>query len=153
LTFETPEASAPTGSDDPSSESATGTETDRADTAPVTLAQVARVFRRWLYINDLGLLYAGVGTIAANYSPGDPTWLMLVGPSSGGKTEVITAMGGLPHVRCTSTLTESALLSGTAKKDKAKSAKGGLLREIGDFGILALKDFTSILSMNRDTRA
>jgi predicted transcriptional regulator len=49
-----------------------------------------------------------------------------------------------------STLTEAALLSGTAKKDRAADAKGGLLREIGEFGILVLKDLTSILSMNRD---
>ncbi|MCA1702022.1 MAG: hypothetical protein LC808_01615, partial [Actinobacteria bacterium] len=39
------------------------------------------------------------------------------------------------------------------KKQMAAGSKGGLLREIGRFGILALKDFTSILSMHRDKRA
>ena len=51
------------------------------------------------------------------------------------------------------TLTEPALLSGTPKKDTSRSAKGGLLREIGEFGILLAKDFTSILSMHRESRA
>jgi len=38
------------------------------------------------------------------------------------------------------------------KKDKAPDAKGGLLREIDDFGIVSLKDFGGILSMNRDSQ-
>jgi len=42
------------------------------------------------------------------------------------------------------------LLSGTPTKEKAADARGGLLREIGAFGYLVLKDFTSILSMHRD---
>ncbi len=44
-------------------------------------------------------------------------------------------------------------LSATSRKETAKDATGGLLRSIGDRGILVLKDFTSILSMNRDQRA
>src|SRR5215471_17973963 len=52
-----------------------------------------------------------------------------------------------------STLTsDAALLSGTPKKSKSKNATGGLLRKIGERGILAIKDVTSILSMNRDLR-
>jgi hypothetical protein len=49
-------------------------------------------------------------------------------------------------------LTEAALLSGTSKKESAAGAKGGLLREIGDFGIVLCKDFGSVLSMHRDAR-
>jgi hypothetical protein len=124
-----------------------------AAAAPMTLAQVVRVFRRWLYLPDRGPLYAVLGTVAANQMDGDPVWLMLVGASSGGKTEILNAVTGLPHVHAAATLTEGALLSGTSRKDKDKTAKGGLLREIGAFGILCLKDFTSILSMNRDPRA
>jgi hypothetical protein len=48
---------------------------------------------------------------------------------------------------------EAALLSGTAEKERAKDATGGLLRKVGDRGLLVIKDVTSILSMNRDTRA
>ena len=50
------------------------------------------------------------------------------------------------------TLTEGALLSGTSKRETAARARGGRLREIGDFGILLVKDFGSILSLNKDTR-
>src|SRR5262249_4594099 len=38
-------------------------------------------------------------------------------------------------------------------KERAKGATGGLLREVKDTGVLIVKDVTSILSMNRDTRA
>jgi hypothetical protein len=34
-----------------------------------------------------------------------------------------------------------------------KGATGGLLRQIGSFGVLLVKDFTSVLAMNRDARA
>jgi hypothetical protein len=120
---------------------------------PVTLAQVVATFQQWLYLEDLGPVYAALAAVAANRMAGDPVWLMIVGASSGGKTEIINAITKEPDVHPAATLTEAALLSGTPKRDKAAGAKGGLLRQIGDFGILAVKDFTSILSMNRDPRA
>jgi hypothetical protein len=58
-----------------------------------------------------------------------------------------------PHVLFRSTLTgEAALLSGVAQKDRAPGATGGLLREIGERGMLVLKDFTTILAMHPDKR-
>lgn len=59
----------------------------------------------------------------------------------------------LPGVHLAATLTEPALLSGTPKRQTASNSKGGLLRVIGDHGILLFKDFGSILSMHRDARS
>jgi hypothetical protein len=54
----------------------------------------------------------------------------------------------------TSTIaSEGALLSATPAKSRSKTATGGLLRKIGDRGVLVLKDVTSILSMDRNVRA
>src|SRR5699024_7444806 len=47
---------------------------------------------------------------------------------------------------------EGALLSATSEKERSNGASGGLLRELGDDGILLLKDVTSILSMSGDRR-
>ena len=53
----------------------------------------------------------------------------------------------------TSTITsEGALLSATAKRQQTKDATGGLLAKLGARGLLVVKDFTSIISMNREVR-
>lgn len=117
------------------------------------LAQVVETCQRWLHLPDPGSLYALLGTIAANRLEGDPVWLLLVGPPGGGKSELLNALSGLEDVHPTATLTEAALLSGTSKREHSKDAKGGLLRTIGNFGIIVAKDFGSVLSMNRDARS
>jgi hypothetical protein len=120
---------------------------------PYSLAGVVEAHRRWLYLPDAGALEALLATVAANRLSGDPLWLLLVGPSSGGKTALLSSIATLEDVHPAATFTEAALLSGTSPKERAKEARGGLLRVIGDFGIIVCKDFGSILSMNRDARA
>ncbi len=120
---------------------------------PRPLADVVKTFRRWLHLNDPAPVYAIAGTIVANRAAGDPVWLLIVSAPSTGKTELLSAAAGLPYVRSVATLTASALLSGTGKRERTKDATGGVLRQIGDFGILLAKDFTSVLAQNRDTRA
>lgn len=117
------------------------------------LEQTIKVFRKWLHMPDPSPLLATAGCIAANRIAGDPVWLLVVGPPGGGKSELIQSFTGLPHIHPASTLTEASLLSGTPKRELTDDSKGGLLRTIGDFGILVLKDFTSVLSMQRDERA
>ena len=119
----------------------------------MTIADVRQVFERWLHLPDLGPVYVTLAAAAAHRVDGDPAWVMVVGPAGGGKTEVLNSLSGLSDVHAAATLTEASLLSGTAKKEKAADAKGGLLREIGDSGILVCKDFGSILSMHREERA
>lgn len=120
---------------------------------PCSLDQTVAVFRRWLHLDDPAPLYALAAALAANQAPGDPVWLLLVCAPSTGKTEMLSAAARLQWVRPASTLTASSLLSGTSAKDRAKDATGGLLRQVGDFGVLLCKDFTSLLAQNRDTRA
>jgi hypothetical protein len=79
--------------------------------------------------------------------------LGLVAPPSSAKTEILNSVSTLPFVLQAATVTPAALLSGTPKKQHHATAKGGLLRQIGEFGILALKDFGSILSMRPDAKA
>jgi len=120
---------------------------------PCALADVVAAFRKWLHLPDAGALYIALATVVANRLPGDPLWILFVAASSSGKTEILFSLGGLEEVTAAATMTEAALLSGTAKRDRAASATGGLLTRIGDYGILTLKDFGSVLSMHRDARA
>jgi hypothetical protein len=121
--------------------------------APWSLAETLKVFDRWLLLPNHDPVLAALGTVAANYLPGDPVWLGLIGPPSSAKTEILNSTSRLPRVMPEGTLTQASLLSGTPRKQRDKGAKGGLLQEIGDFGIIALKDFGSILSMRPDTKA
>ncbi|MGH7691179.1 MAG: winged helix-turn-helix domain-containing protein [Candidatus Dormibacteria bacterium] len=117
------------------------------------LAECLETFRRWLYLPDVGHVCVALATVAANRGSGDPVWTVFVAGPSGGKTEVIVAFDSQPDVHLAALMTEGGLLSATPKKERASTASGGLLREVGDFGILALKDLGTVLSMNRDTRS
>lgn len=77
----------------------------------------------------------------------DPIWLMLVAPSSGGKTTLLSPIVDIPNVYFVDDLTEKTLLSGYKVGGKDNS----LLRTIGS-GIMAFSDFTSILSKNPVSR-
>ena len=105
----------------------------------------------WLYMLDPGPIEVTLGAIAANKLPGDPVWLLQIGTPGSGKTEILNTIASVKDVHQVAILTEASLLSGTPRRD-APNAKGGLLREIGEFGILQVKDFGSVLSLNRDSR-
>jgi hypothetical protein len=118
-----------------------------------TLTEVREVFAKWLGKDfDLDVVDATAAAAAAEKLQGDPLWVLIVGGSGGGKTETSQSLAGAgAHV--TSTISsEGALLSATPVKQRSKKATGGLLRKIGDRGILVIKDFTSILSAGKEIR-
>ena len=120
---------------------------------PRTLAEAHHVFRRWLGNEyDLEALDAVLAAAAAERLPGDPLWLLVVSGSGNAKTETVQTLAGAGAI-VTSISSEGALLSASAKRERAKDATGRLLRRIGSRGLLVVKDVTSILAMNRDTRA
>lgn len=121
--------------------------------SPVPIDQAIAVFKKWLHLDDDAPMLAVAATVAANNAEGDPAWLLLVGPPSSGKTETLQATAPLPYVHPVATITESALLSGVSRRDRTKDATGGLLRQVGDYGIILCKDFTSVLSQNKDSSA
>jgi hypothetical protein len=118
------------------------------------LSEAHAAFNKWLGAEyDTGSLDAVLSVAATERLGGDPPWLLVVSGSGNAKTETVGALAGIgAHI--TSTITsEGALLSATPKKEQSSAATGGLLRKIGDHGTLVIKDFTSIISMNRDSRA
>jgi hypothetical protein len=117
------------------------------------LDDVVATFSRWLELPDVVPVYAMLGAVAGNYLPGAPVWLVIVSPPSSGKTELLGSLARLPDTYPVSTLTVPALLSGTPGKERARTAKGGLLRELGDFGIVVLRDMGSLLSLRPDAKA
>ncbi len=124
------------------------------DGDPRPLDDVIGTFQQHLHMPDPAPLQLTLATVVANMmDEGDPVWLVTIGGSSRGKTEVVQALDGFPGVRVVGALTVAALLSGTARKDRAKGATGGILHELGSRGVLCVKDFGAILTLHRDGRA
>lgn len=140
------------GEYEPSRPSGNGHHTQAPHATAYSLQDVIDVYQKWLYLPDPSPLEVVLGAVAANRRPGDPVWLLLISPPGGGKTELVTPLAALHDVHLVATLTEAALLSGVPKKQVAQGAHGGLLRLIGQQGILIPKDFTSVLAMNRESR-
>jgi hypothetical protein len=136
-----------------SADDETANAVEKEPARPHTLVEVRAVFNRWFGTEyDLGVLNAVLAVVAAEKLSGDPPWLLIVGGPGNAKTETIQAASEL-NARVVSTITsEGALLSATPRKGRPESATGGLLRQVGDRGILAIKDFTSIISANREVR-
>ena len=112
----------------------------------VTLDEARAVFRSWLHLPDTGPLDVVLAASPRTGSTATPSGSLLVGPP-GRRQERDPQRRLRPRdTHPPATLTEASLLSGTPKREKAAEAKGGLLREIGDCGIIVCKDFGSVLS-------
>ena len=112
------------------------------------------MFRRWLGDSyDIDALDAELAAAAVQNLDGDLLWLLLVSGSGNAKTESVQALQGAGAHVVSTIASQGALLSGTQKRDRSADASGGLLRQIGQQGVLVIKDVTSILSMGRELRA
>jgi hypothetical protein len=74
---------------------------------------------------------------------------MVVAGSGGTKTETVRSLKGAGALIVSTISSEGALLSATAR---SRGATGGLLHKLGSRGLLVIKDFTSILSADRNVR-
>jgi hypothetical protein len=119
-----------------------------------TLADVHQTFVAWFGKDyDLAAIDAVLAVAAAERLDGDPAWLLLLSGSGNAKTETVQPLAAAGALVTSTVASEGALLSGSAAREKAKDATGGLLRRLGDHGILVIKDVASILSMHSDTRS
>lgn len=108
------------------------------------LQQVKEEWEKYIVLKDHRTLDVILATVIGNMLiDRDPIWLMIVAPSSGGKTTLLSPIVDIKSVYFIDDLTEKTLLSGYKVGGKDNS----LLRTIGT-GIMAFSDFTSILSKN-----
>lgn len=113
------------------------------------LLETHEVFRKWMGRDyDTQLLDIVLAAAAANLMKSEPVWLMIVGGSGVGKTDLAKHLVGCGAQMVSTIHSEGALMSATKEKGETKGT-GGLLREVeaNGVGIVILKDFTSILSM------
>ncbi len=113
-----------------------------------SLSDVITTFCEQLWMPDHGMVEIVLGTVAANRLPGDPVWAWLVGPPASGKSETLASISRLPEVHRVSVFTEAGLLSGSP----GEKGTGGLLREVGDQGLLVFNDLSVLLGEHGSMR-
>ncbi len=132
-----------------------------AETPVDWLGPLNRVLLKHYYKPDLQAIRVMLGCAKAHYfGGGDPPWMFVVAPPGSGKTTMaIMGAADLPEVRQLGSFTASTFLSGFYGRQEP-----GLLEKLGPTtqsdgvqttqgnAILLVKDFTTVLSMRRESR-
>ena len=78
--------------------------------------RLKEAFNEWLHIEDDSLLYTIAATKLSHKLDGDPIWLMIIGASSGGKSEYLRAFTQENEIKIDD-LTQNTFVSGYKSKD------------------------------------
>jgi len=112
------------------------------------LNECKAIFHKSFHLEDDRLIDVAAGTYAANRLGADPLWLLILGPPSNTKTEILQCFAGHSKAIFISTLTPNTLVSGFKPKNGLNPS---LLPKLNN-KLLVLKDFTSVLSMRQESR-
>lgn len=124
------------------------------DSVDIQFSDVQAAYDDALLLADRGFIQLIAASVLANQLDGAPVWLMIVAPSSGGKTSVLLTLDELEFItgkRVTffiSDLTENTLASGF----KSSTGEASLLKQMPYGGMLIFKDFTSLLTKRHESR-
>jgi len=114
---------------------------------PITFVELQAVFDKWMLLPDRFIVKFLMSCYCANELSQRPVWAMIVAASGGGKTELLNSLLSLEKIYSISSLTPSTFLSGMpGPRDNS------LLPKLSGM-IMVFKDWTVILSMNKDARA
>ncbi len=100
---------------------------------------------------DVQAARAVYASVAAHRLKGQPVWPMAVAPPGSLKTEILDALNGLPNVHFIDSVTPNTFLSGQIVEGPS-SRPPSLLDRVGGSALIAIADFSTVLSMNRDRR-
>lgn len=114
----------------------------------MTLAELHSRIREYLYLPDTGALdMALAASVATRLKLGTPIWLILIGASSSGKSQMIRPFSyKSDFVHRVDDLTEATFISGV------KTSETSLLLQIGSHGIIAISDLTTLFSKSPESR-
>ena len=116
------------------------TEVPNRDIAPIELDKAKELISKWLYYKDTNIVDVAAAVVASNSCGSDPIWLIFIGGSSSGKTELLRAMDNHEDTIFLDRMTKSTLVTGFTK------AKG-IIEKIGpEPKTFVLQDLSTILS-------
>lgn len=116
------------------------------------LAELKAELSKYQYLEDTGVIDVALASvIATRLELGEPVWMIIIGPSSGGKSQILRplAMTDEKFIHRIDDLTENTFLSGFNSKDGEIS----LLNRIGPLGMIVISDLSVIFSKAPEARA
>jgi len=116
-------------------------------------SELKKSIEPYVYSEDDGMLRTALASIISNrLNLGDPIWVVLIGASSSGKSQVLRplALTDEKYIHRVDDLTENTLLSGINTGEGKEDVS--LLKRIGKSGILVVSDLTVIFSKSSETR-
>lgn len=116
------------------------------------LEELKLEIQKYQYIEDTNIIDIALASIISNrLKLGDPIWLVIIGASSGGKSQILRplAMTDTKFMHRVDDLTENTFLSGM----KTQEGDMSLLSRIGERGMIVISDLTVIFSKSPETRA
>lgn len=116
------------------------------------LQDLKKEISKYQYFEDTNIIDAALASIVATrLEIGDPIWLIIIGASSGGKSQILRPLSLTDRnfIHRIDDLTENTFLSGSLQK----SGEVSLLNRIGEKGILVMSDLTVLFSKNAEARA
>ncbi len=120
----------------------------------MTFPELQQQVGEYVYTEDNGMARIALASIiATRMKLGDPVWMLLIGASSSGKSQILRplALTDTKFIHRVDDLTENTFLSGMKVKKGEKEIS--LLKQIGSTGIIVISDFTVIFSKSSESRA
>ncbi len=112
-----------------------------------TYQELVDTVKKWMIVPDPNAIKFICAFYCANRITGKALWAFVIGPSGGGKTELLNSITIFDDVYPISILTPNTFLSGMPGAQDAS-----LLPQVTG-KILLFKDWTSVLSVQKDTKA
>ena len=117
------------------------------------LHDLKQEIEKYQYFEDTNIIDVALASIiATRMKLGEPVWLVIIGPSSGGKSQILRplALTDPKFLHRIDDLTENTFLSGMKMGGDKDAA---LLKRIGSSGILVMSDLTVLFSKAKEARA
>jgi hypothetical protein len=118
----------------------------------ITLEELKTKVCEYQYMEDTDIIDICIASvIATRLKLGDPVWLVIIGASSGGKSQLLRPISitDKDFIHRIDDITENTFLSGSQSKEGELS----LLSRIGSQGIIVLSDLTVLFSKNSESRS
>lgn len=113
----------------------------------MTLHNLEQIVDQYMLRADRGIIRLICATMLSNYLPTPPSWMFIVGNSSGGKSMILSALKPVTGIYELDDMTAKTFASGMRGQ-----TSNSLLEKIPNSGTVLIKDYTTMLSKDRDSR-